>query len=217
MIVYVLNQSNSHWLLSYALQSTITMYLKLGEEIRNPFALVNLIGDDCRITFELFLFTSNIRREVCSVLDYFLAFQIKYEERKAHNMFFMPHLKAFIWYLFLLAEKKVEIYVVNEYDRRTLYPMILKCYHHLQPMTKSIGCVDQIIDKDYSLDIFQQIASTNEPTHELVTRELLIFRHYLMDPKDVKCLRQWWGKYETMFSYNWFFGLSNLKHYKITN
>jgi hypothetical protein len=26
---------------------------------------------------------------------------------------------------------------------RTLYPMPLKCYHHLHPMTESVGCVDQ--------------------------------------------------------------------------
>jgi len=38
---------------------------------------------------------------------------------------------------------------MNEYDTRTLYPMILKCYHPLHPITKSIGCVDQIIDEDY--------------------------------------------------------------------
>jgi hypothetical protein len=43
----------------------------------------------------------------------------------------------------------VEIYIINEYDRRTLYLMILKCYHHLHPMTKSVGCVDQIIDENY--------------------------------------------------------------------
>jgi hypothetical protein len=58
------------------------MCLKLKEELRNPFAPVNLIGDDFKIVFELFLFTSNIRREVCGVLDYFLCFQRKYEKRK---------------------------------------------------------------------------------------------------------------------------------------
>ncbi len=88
---------------------------------------------------------------------------------------------------------------MNEYDKRILYPMILKCYHHFHPITKYVGCVDQIIDEDYRLDIFQQIASTSEPTKEFVTKELLIFRHYQMDPKDIKCLFQWWGKYEAMF------------------
>jgi len=38
------------------------MCLKFKEEITNPFALVNLIDDDYEIAFELFLFTSNIRR-----------------------------------------------------------------------------------------------------------------------------------------------------------
>jgi len=72
------------------------MCLKLGEEIRNPFPLVNLISDDFRITFEFLNFISKIKREVCGVLDYFISFQRKYEERKAHNMFFMLHRKAFV-------------------------------------------------------------------------------------------------------------------------
>jgi len=58
--------------------------------------------------------------------------------------------------------------VVDEYDRRTLYPMRLKYYHHLHPMTKFVACVDQIGDVDSSLDIFQQITSTSEPSKELV-------------------------------------------------
>jgi hypothetical protein len=57
---------------------------------------------------------------------------------------------------------------VDEYDRRTLYPMCLKYYHHLHPMTEFVGCVDQIGDEDSSLDIFQQITSTSEPSKELV-------------------------------------------------
>jgi len=69
-----------------------------------------------------------------------------------------------------------------------------------------------MIDEDYNLDIFQQIASTSEPTKELVTKELLICRHYLMDPKDIKCLLQWWGKYETMFPTIGFLAYQILKH-----
>jgi hypothetical protein len=33
--------------------------------------------------------------------------------------------------------------IATEYDRKTLYPMLLKFYHHLHPMTNSIGCVEQ--------------------------------------------------------------------------
>jgi hypothetical protein len=89
--------------------------------------------------------------------------------------------------------------VMDEYGKRTLYPMLLKYYYYFNPMTKFVGCVDQIGDEDFSLDIFQQTTSTIEPSKELVTMELLIFRCYQMDPKNIKCPLQWWGKHETMF------------------
>jgi hypothetical protein len=88
---------------------------------------------------------------------------------------------------------------VDEYDRKTSYPIFLKCYHYLHPMIESIGCVNQTFDRDFNLDIFRQTASTSEPSKELVTRELVIFRCYQVDPKDIKCLLQWWGKHEVMF------------------
>jgi hypothetical protein len=40
----------------------------------NPFALVSLIDDDFGIAFDIFLFVSNIKREVYSVLDSFFSF-----------------------------------------------------------------------------------------------------------------------------------------------
>jgi hypothetical protein len=50
------------------------MCLKFREEIRNPSTLVSLIDDDYEIAFKLSFFASNIRREVCCVLDSFLSF-----------------------------------------------------------------------------------------------------------------------------------------------
>ncbi len=88
---------------------------------------------------------------------------------------------------------------MDEYDWRTLYPMHLKFYQHLHPMTKSIECVDEIDNENSNLDIFQQTISTNKPSKKLVTRELLIFKRYQVDPKDIKCPPQWCGKHEAMF------------------
>jgi len=45
------------------------------------------MDDDSTITLKLSLFTSNINKEVCDVLDSFISFLKTYEERKAHNMF----------------------------------------------------------------------------------------------------------------------------------
>jgi hypothetical protein len=109
-----------------------------------------------------------------------------------------PRFKSFrLVSSFIGREESVSI--VDEYDRRNLYPMLLKCYHHLHPMTKFVGCVNQVGDKDLNLVIFQQIASISEPSKELVTDELLIFKHYQVDPKNIKYFLQWWGKHEAMF------------------
>ncbi len=50
------------------------------------------------------------------------------------------------------------------------------------------------------MDIFEQIVNINELVEELVKRELLIFKKYQLDVKDIKCHFQWWQKHETMFS-----------------
>jgi hypothetical protein len=49
------------------------------------------------------------------------------------------------------------------------------------------------------LDIFEQIANTNELVKKFVKRELLIFRRYQLDVKDIKCPLPWWQKHEAMF------------------
>ncbi len=91
----------------------------------------------------------------------------------------------YLVFSFIGQEESVNI--MDEYDTSSLYPMLLKCYHHLHPITKYIGCIDQTIDEDCNLDIFQQIASTSKLTKELVTRKLLIFKCYQVNPKDIKC------------------------------
>ncbi len=92
--------------------------------------------------------------------------------------------------LFLVGREE-GVSIVNEYDKRTLYLMLLKCYYHLHSMTKFVGCVDYTSDEDSSLDIFQRTAFTSKPSKELVIRELLNFKHYQLDHKDIKRLLQW--------------------------
>jgi hypothetical protein len=55
------------------------------------------------------------------------------------------------------------------------------------------------VDEDCSLDIFEIITSISDPTKELVSRELLIFKKFKVDAKNIKCLLQWWEKHESMF------------------
>jgi hypothetical protein len=62
------------------------MSLKLKEENKIILSFESLMEDDSIISNELFLLAFNIRREVINVLDLFLSFLKKYENKKAHNM-----------------------------------------------------------------------------------------------------------------------------------
>jgi hypothetical protein len=78
--------------------------------------------------------------------------------------------------------------------------MLLKCHYHLHALVEfKMDVVEQRVEKDKSLDIFGMIPSISEPTPELVNIEHLIFRHYQVDVKDIKCRLQWWEKHDNMF------------------
>jgi hypothetical protein len=66
--------------------------------------------------------------------------------------------------------------------------MLFKCYYHLDPLVEfERGVVDQKVEENKSLDIFEMTASTSELAMKLVNKELLIFKHYQVDVKDIKC------------------------------
>ncbi len=90
--------------------------------------------------------------------------------------------------------------IVEEYDQKSLFPMFLKCCYHLDPLVEfEKGVVDQRVEKDRSLDIFEMTTYTSEPRTKLVNKELLIFKHYQVNVKDIKCPLQLWEKHHNMF------------------
>jgi hypothetical protein len=84
--------------------------------------------------------------------------------------------------------------LVEENERKSVCPMLVKCHEHLHPLVRlDRNYANQdIFEQDYNLDIFEQIASTNELVEKLVKRELLVFRRYQLDVKDIKSHLQWW-------------------------
>jgi hypothetical protein len=61
------------------------MSLKLREEPKNaPFFYI--MGEDSSVAPTFICLACNIRKEICRVLDSFLSFLKKFDERKAHNM-----------------------------------------------------------------------------------------------------------------------------------
>jgi len=78
------------------------------------------------------------------------------EKKSSQHVVFdaRPWLKNIHLISFFVGQEEGVI-IVDEYDKRTLYPMLLKCYHDLHPMIVFVGCVNQTDDEDFNLDIFQ--------------------------------------------------------------
>jgi len=74
-------------------------------------------------------------------------------------------------------------------------------YHYLHSIGKSkVGCVHQTRDAESNFNIFEQTLGINEPVTKFVTKEMLIFKHYQVVSKEIKCPFQSWAKHEAMFS-----------------
>jgi hypothetical protein len=74
------------------------MALKLKEEFGMALYITNLMEDDMSMNLELPMFSSNVREQVCDILDGFLLFLMKYEKKKTHNILFLmlnPRFKNF--------------------------------------------------------------------------------------------------------------------------
>jgi len=50
--------------------------------------------------------------------------------------------------------------IVKEYDKKSLFLMFLKCYYHLHLLVETKrGVVEQRVEEEKNLDIFEMIAS----------------------------------------------------------
>jgi hypothetical protein len=139
-IVYtsVFNQSHGHWLFNNVLHFAISMSLKLKEENKMIFSFESLMEDDSIIYDELFLLASNIRKEVINVLGSFLSFLNKYEYKKVHNMIFLmldPRFKS-LRIVSSFVGREQGVVLVEEYDRKSLYPIFVKCHEHFASFGK---------------------------------------------------------------------------------
>ncbi len=144
----VLNQFCGYWLFSDALHFAISMSLKLKEENKIIPSFERLMEDDSIISGELSLLASNIRKVVINVLNFFLSFFKKYENRKAHNMIFLmldSRFKSLCIISSFVAREQGDV-LVEEYDRKTLYLMLVKCHEHLHSLVRwNKNCIDQNI------------------------------------------------------------------------
>jgi hypothetical protein len=103
----------------------------LKEEM-NHLLLSNVLidGNDSELIIELGTFTKNIMKEVNVVISYFIYSLTIYDETKAHNMVALM-LDSRIENLKLICSFigcKHGMAIVLKYDRKSLFPMLLKFY-----------------------------------------------------------------------------------------
>jgi hypothetical protein len=69
--------------------------------------------------------------------------------------------------------------IIEKYDQKTIFPMLFKCHYNLHPLAESKrGIVDQGVEKDNNMDIFEMMTNTSELVMELINKKFLIFRRY---------------------------------------
>jgi hypothetical protein len=102
------------------------------------------------IGVELDLLASNIKREVFGVLDAFLSFLKKFDEKKTHNMFalmldlrYKNHRIVSIF-----VGKEFAIGVVENYNKKPLFCLLLNIYQILPPLTNSSSMGERASDED---------------------------------------------------------------------
>jgi len=127
------------------------------------------------------------------VLYYFLSFLRTYEEKKTHIMLSLMLDSKFknLHLVSSYVSKKEGVSIVEEYDRKALYPMLVKSYNHLHSIGNVVSSsTKQNVDQDCGLNIFQMTNNNVKTAKEIVTRELLDFRRFHVDVKDIKNLLQ---------------------------
>ncbi len=69
------------------------------------------------------------------MLDFFLSFSKVYDKGKAHNMISLmldPRYKS-LGIISPFVGRQQDVALVKEYDKKFLYPILVKCDEHLHP------------------------------------------------------------------------------------
>jgi hypothetical protein len=96
------------------------------------------MDDGSIVLDELSLLAYKVKREVINVLDYFLSFLRKYDNRKANNMISLMLDLRFksLCIISSFVGKEQGVALVEENDRNPSYPMLIKCHEHLHPLVR---------------------------------------------------------------------------------
>jgi hypothetical protein len=110
------------------LNFAIKLSFKAKDEMNLRPSFEYLMDDNIGLSLESTTFASNIKSKVFGVLDFFLSFLKTYEQKKAHNMMSLmfDHRLKSLCFVFSYVHKKQKMFIVEQYDRKTLYLILVK-------------------------------------------------------------------------------------------
>lgn len=156
---------------------------KLQQDITNIATPDNMVDDEIveYSNVELEKIVTNVKRQIICVLNLFLSYLRKFESKISHNrLCFMlnPQYKN-LSFIFLFIGHYTIILIINEYDKKPLILMMLKCYEHLY---HNFGTVDSQstqlnINARCNLYIVEMGSYANEPMQEFVNQKILLFQY----------------------------------------
>jgi hypothetical protein len=136
------------------------MHLKRREDFQIPPILDNLIDDDLVVVFGIVLFIFNMKKKMFSVLESFQSFFKYYDKRKPNSMLSLMlnlRFKSLRLVSSFIGHEQVVV-IIEGYDRKYIYFILLKCYHHLNLVAKFEGDItNQGIDEDYNMDFCNKL------------------------------------------------------------
>jgi hypothetical protein len=99
------------------------MSCKLKDELEMNPILNNLMENDAIVAIELDLLASNMKRDVYNILDSFLSFVKKFDDRKSYYMLtLMLHSRyKNLKIVSTFAGKELGIVIAKTYDKKTFF------------------------------------------------------------------------------------------------
>jgi len=114
------------------------MALKLKEKFGMTPFMADLMEEDVVVVLKLSMLTSSIRKQVWDILDEFLSFLTKCEEKKAHNMLSLMLDARFksLRLVFSFINQEQVVSMVENYDKQMFVTMVFEMIVETNELTK---------------------------------------------------------------------------------
>ncbi len=88
----------------------------------------------------------------------------------------------------IFVGKELAVGVVEDYDKKALFPLLLNTYQFLHPLTNSSSMGEKASDEEFNLTFLRCLLGQLSHSKEVVSQEVNLFRKY-PDIKEIVSFR----------------------------